>query len=93
MPSSDIFCFYSDKVKVIEQKKINGKHYAQTSEQWLQKMDENKDEIMALFKKHYGNEAKKWFSYWRIFYMSCAELWKYKDGEEWYVSHYLMEKA
>lgn len=93
MPSSDIFSYYGNIVKVVEQKKINGKHYAQTSEQWLEKMDQNKDEIMKLFKEHYGNEAKKWFSYWRIFYMSCAELWKYKDGEEWYVSHYLMEKA
>jgi cyclopropane-fatty-acyl-phospholipid synthase len=93
MPSSDIFSYYSDIFKVVEQNDINGKHYALTAEAWLENMDKNKEEIMRLFKKHYGNEAKKWFSYWRVFYMSCAELWKYKDGKEWFVSHYLMEKA
>jgi cyclopropane-fatty-acyl-phospholipid synthase len=93
MPSSDIFTYYSNLFKVVDQKNINGVHYALTSEAWLKNMDDNKEEIMQLFKKHYGNEAKKWFSYWRVFYMSCAELWKYKNGEEWFVSHYLMEKA
>jgi len=93
MPSSDIFKYYSNLFKIVDQDNINGKHYAYTSEAWLKNMDDNKEAIMKIFKEHYGSEAKKWYSYWRVFYMSCAELWKYKDGEEWFVSHYLMEKA
>ncbi len=69
--------------------KVNGTHYQKT-EHWLQNMDRHKDEILLLFARTYGPEqAVKWWVYWRVFYMSCVELWGYRDGKEWLVSHYL----
>jgi cyclopropane-fatty-acyl-phospholipid synthase len=48
---------------------------------------------MPLFAETYGpDQATKWWAYWRVFYMSCAELWGYRAGEEWLVSHYLFRK-
>jgi cyclopropane-fatty-acyl-phospholipid synthase len=31
-------------------------------------------------------------AFWRIFYISCAELFGYNQGEEYFVSHYLFRK-
>lgn len=93
MPSDDIFTFFQDKFKLVEHVRYNGTHYAETSEQWLVNTDKNKEKIMEIFRKHYGEkEAGKWLEYWRIFFMACAELWKYDNGREWFVSHYLLEK-
>lgn len=93
MPSDDYFEHYKEHFKVVNHVRYNGIHYSKTAEAWLENMDKNKDQVREIFEKHYGKkEATKWIEYWRIFFMSCSELWKYNDGEEWFVSHYLMEK-
>jgi cyclopropane-fatty-acyl-phospholipid synthase len=70
----------------------DGIHYQKTSEDWLSNMDQNADTITAIFKKTYGQESKEWFNRWRVFFMSCAELFGYDKGQEWGVSHYLFTK-
>jgi cyclopropane-fatty-acyl-phospholipid synthase len=93
MPSDDIFTFFQDSFSLKEHVRYSGRHYAETSEAWLNNMDRNRNKIMTIFEKHYGKkEAAKWFEYWRIFFMACAELFRYDDGREWFVSHYLLEK-
>lgn len=94
MPSEHLFYYFQDDMKVREHWRVNGIHYAKTAKAWLDNMDENRDEIISIFEKHYPQgEANKWFQYWRIFYMSCEELWNFKNGNEWLVGHYLFEKS
>ncbi len=48
---------------------------------------------MPILAKAYGaDQAAKWWVYWRVLFMSCAELWGYDGGREWFVSHYRFEK-
>ena len=93
MPAHNLLMQFQDDLKLEADWKVNGTHYERTAEHWLQNMDRHKDEIMPLFAETYGaHEADKWWSYWRVFYMSCAELWGYRGGNEWIVSHYLFTK-
>lgn len=93
MPAHDLLAHFQDNLSLVRDWKVNGRHYQRTAEHWLQNMDENRERIMALFAETYGTDAAgQWWAYWRTFFMSCAELWGYRDGEEWLVSHYLFEQ-
>ena len=93
MPSFDLFEKVQNDLKLIEKWKINGVHYQKTSQAWFFKMAENKEQIMEVMKQTYGkSEAYRWFNRWKIFFASCAELFGYDNGHEWFVGHYLFEK-
>ncbi|MFB5651141.1 SAM-dependent methyltransferase [Leptospira wolffii] len=93
MPSHDLFLYFQKDLLIQDQWAVNGKNYALTSEAWLSNMYRNRKRILEIFSETYGEEsALKWFVYWKVFFMACAELWKFNDGEEWIVSHYLFRK-
>ncbi|MFD2144418.1 SAM-dependent methyltransferase [Mucilaginibacter antarcticus] len=94
MPSDDLMSYFNDDLVVEKHWHVNGTHYGKTSEAWLANMDSHKAEIMPLFEQTYGkDQAVKWWVYWRLFYMACAELWNFNNGNEWIVSHYLFHKT
>jgi len=93
MPSDGLLLWFQDDVKLREHWIVGGEHYEKTANAWLANMDRLRPEIMEIFAEVYGpGEAKKWFVRWRLFFMACAELWGYRDGEEWIVSHYLFSR-
>jgi cyclopropane-fatty-acyl-phospholipid synthase len=93
MPSHKLLTCFSSRMKIEKDWRVEGTHYEKTSLAWLNKMDENKKEVLKLFEKTYGkNEASTWFQRWRIFFMSCEVLFGFNKGTEWGVSHYLFEK-
>jgi cyclopropane-fatty-acyl-phospholipid synthase len=93
MPSHKLLTCFSSRMKIEKDWRVEGTHYEKTSLAWLNKLDENKKEVLKLFEKTYGkNEASTWFQRWRIFFMSCEVLFGFNKGSEWGVSHYLFEK-
>ena len=93
MPAHDLLLNFQDDLIIDKIWRYSGKHYSKTSYFWLKNMDKSKSDIIKLFDDVYGNSLSNiWFQRWRIFFMSCEELFGYNDGNEWGVSHYLFKK-
>ena len=93
MPSDDLLLYFQSDLQLREHWHVPGVHYQKTAEAWLANMDRARASILPLFESTYGRaDARKWWVYWRVFFMSCAELWGYRGGEEWIVSHYLFQR-
>jgi len=93
MPSDHLLFYFNKELRVDQHWVVNGQNYQKTSEAWLANMKTHEKEIMAIFRTHYKDEAQKWWNFWKIFFLSCAELWGFRQGNEWHVSHYLFSKV
>ncbi len=94
MPSDELALRFQDDLRFVERWRWDGTHYEKTANAWLANIDARRAEVLEVLAATYGErDAAQWLQRWRIFFMACAELFGYRNGQEWWVSHYLFERA
>ena len=94
MPNHNLFKDLKSNLEYQKSWILSGEHYERTSNAWLDKMDQNKSKILSLFERsNISSVAKRKFHFWRLFYIACAEIFGYDNGNEWVVSHHLFKKS
>ncbi len=92
MPAESLLLQTQDHMKVTGQWEWNGLHYQRTSDAWLNNMDEHRTDLRQILQRTYGADAAVWRNRWRLFFMACSELFGFRQGTEWKVAHYMLEK-
>jgi cyclopropane-fatty-acyl-phospholipid synthase len=93
MPSHNLLPQCCEPLALEANWRIDGMHYAKTSEDWLRNMDHRESRVREILAQVYpAHEVEIWIQRWRMFFMACAELFAFDKGSEWGVSHYRFVK-
>ena len=93
MPSHDLLLRFQRDLRVSERWAVSGTHYARTLDAWLKRLDAASERAERVLEEALGSPAgaARALAGWRLFLLSTREMWGYRDGQEWMVSHYLLE--
>ena len=88
MPSHELLLRTVRGLEVEDHWAVSGRHYARTLRAWLERLDAEREHVVALLADTYGAApAEAWFHRWRVFTIACEELFAFAGGDEWHVTH------
>ena len=95
MPSDDLALRFQDDLRLLRRWRWDGTHYAAhrgslAARTWTRRRDALMPVVRDGVRRRRG---ALWWQRWRLFFLSCAELFGYEGGQQWWVSHYLFGRA
>lgn len=93
MPSANLFGQFDEDLRIVQQWRVSGLDYWRTCEDWLKNLDRSRGELLRVLRPHHANDtnARVALQRWRMFFLACAELFRFEDGGRWQVAHYRFE--
>ncbi len=89
MPSDELLAACGGPLGVEERWTVDGRHYGRTARAWLANLDRHRGEVLDVLRTDLGAvEGGRWLQRWRLFFLACVELFEYRDGAEWRVTHH-----
>jgi cyclopropane-fatty-acyl-phospholipid synthase len=93
MPSHELLAHFQADLELVDEWIVPGTHYARTLDAWLARLDHNSDAALDVLQAdgRSEREARRLLATWRLFLISTAVIWRYRGGNRWLVSQYLLE--
>jgi cyclopropane-fatty-acyl-phospholipid synthase len=88
MPADSLLLRFQDDLRPEAHWTWSGRHYGLTSDHWLANLDRNREAALAALRDAGEPDPARQVQRWRMFCMACSELWHFRGGDEWPISHY-----
>jgi cyclopropane-fatty-acyl-phospholipid synthase len=94
MPSEDLLAHFSADLAIEKHWRVCGTHYQRTLEAWLRRLDAQREAAIEVLSASPSDiPAQRRVDRWRLFLLACSELFGYRKGTEWWVSHYRFHRV
>jgi cyclopropane-fatty-acyl-phospholipid synthase len=93
MPSHELLAHFQADLELVDEWIVPGTHYARTLDAWLARLDDNSEAALEVLRAggRSEREARRLLGTWRLFLISTAVIWRYRAGNRWLVSQYLLK--
>ncbi len=93
MPAEGLVPRTCSPLSVERQWRMGGRDYERTAGAWLDNLDSRRQLVEQCLSEAGSVEPGREVERWRLFFLACAELFGYKNGEEWFVAHYQLRAS